>query len=70
MFPNFLAAGLKVAFNHYAFYDALNFRGNFPVVHDFLDNADLLFILLVGVGMVGVNNGGRVHKIHLPVHPY
>ena len=37
-------------------------------MHDFLDNTDLFFELLAGIGVVCINNGSRVYKIHLGIH--
>ena len=34
-------------------------------VEDFADNADLLFVLLVGVGVVGVDDGGGIFQLPL-----
>ena len=37
-------------------------------MHDFLDNTDLFFELFAGIGVVCINNGSRVHKIHFGIH--
>lgn len=57
MTADFLASRLDIAFNHHAFHQIMDVRGNPAVVHDFLDNADLLFILLIGIRMVRVDDG-------------
>ena len=37
-------------------------------VHDFLGDADLLAELLAGVGVVCIDDAGRIVQIHLAVH--
>lgn len=62
MLADFLTAGFNVAFNHNPFHKSAQlFRVTAAVKH-FFDNADLLEILLVGVGMVGVHDAGRIFK--------
>ena len=60
MLSYLLAAWLNVTFDHQPFYDVPDIGLNLAVVHNFLGNPDLLFILLVRIGVVGVNNDGRV----------
>ena len=52
MLADFLAARFDIALNHQAFYQLMNLRRNPAVVHNLFDNAYLLFILFVGIGMV------------------
>src|SRR5699024_1537444 len=67
VFPDGLAAGFQVAFHHDALDQGADLGGKLAVVHDFLDNADLLVVLLVRVGVVGVHDDRRVLQVHLVV---
>ena len=55
-----LASRFNIAFDHNAFYHLFDIGGYPAVVHDLLDDADLLDILLVGIGVVRINDSGRI----------
>ena len=65
MFSDFLGAGFNVALDHQAFYHLTDLIGMTAAVENFLYNADLLHVLLVGIGMVGVHDAGPVLYIPL-----
>ena len=65
---NLLAAFFDVAFYHDTLYKMVNIGVQLSAVHDFLDNTNLLFKLFAGVGMVGIDNAGRIFQIHFAVH--
>ena len=67
MLANLLAAGFDIALNHKALYQPFDISGMTAAVKDFLCNPDLLLILLVGVGMVGIHDAGRVLQITLGI---
>ena len=60
MFPDFLAAGLNVALNHKALYQMFDIAGVAAAVEHFLGYTNLFMVLLVGVGVVGVHDAGRI----------
>ena len=63
-----LAALLDVTLDHNALDQLFDLRGELAAGHDLPDDTDLLFELLVGVGVVGVHDAGGVNQIHLMVH--
>ena len=63
---DFLAAWLKVAFDHDALDHLLNLAGMAAVEH-LLDNPNLFLVLLAGVGMVGIYDAGRILKVTFAV---
>ena len=63
---NLLIAWFNVAFDHKAFYKIFKFWVNKSAVQDFLGDTDLLFILLIGIGMVRVNDHSRILQIPFP----
>lgn len=60
---NLLAAFLQITLDHHAFHQRLQFRIVVPAVKHFTYDADLFAELFVGVGVVGVHNGGRIFQI-------
>ena len=62
-----LAAWFQIAFDHHAFYQLADILRVLAVVHNLPHNTDLLFVLLVGVGMVGVDDDRRIFQISLSV---
>ena len=65
---DFLAAGLDIAFDHDALYQAPDIHGVVSAVKNLLHDPDLLLILLVGVGVIRINNTCRILQITLTVH--
>ena len=57
---NFLIARFNIAFDHKTFHQSMKFRVYLAAVENFFGNTNLLIILLVRVGMVGVYNDCRV----------
>ena len=51
-----LVAWLNVTFNHEAFDQFVKFRIDHTAVENFFCNTNLLFILFVGIGVVGIND--------------
>ena len=68
MLGHILPAGLDITFNHDTLDQLADILGQAAVVQHFLDNAHLLSILFVGVGVVGVHNDSRIFQPHLVVH--
>ena len=62
-----LASFYEVALDHNAFDKFPDILINPAAVQDFFHDADLLFIFLAGVGMVGVDENSRVFQIPLLV---
>ena len=62
-----MAAGLHVAFNHQALYQMADIVGVAAAVKYLFCNAHLLFVLFVGVGMIGVHDAGRIFKLSLGI---
>ena len=60
MFADFLAAWFDVALDHDAFDKVTDIIGVTTAVEHFLDDADLLHVFFVGVGVVGIYDAGRV----------
>lgn len=57
---NLLAAFLDITFNHDTLYKTVNLRVQLTAVHNLFDNAHLLLVLLVRIGVIAVNDTGRV----------
>lgn len=57
---DFLATGYQIAFKHDTFHQMADITGYQAAVQHFFYNADLLFVFLAGVGMVGINNDSRI----------
>ena len=66
MFPYLLIAFFNIAFNHNALDKGIQISRVAAAVKHFFYNADLLLVLLVGVGVVSVYNAGRIYQI--PFH--
>lgn len=60
MFAYLLAAWLDVALYHDAFDHVADFLGMAAAVEYFFGDADLLVVHLVGIGMVGIHDAGRI----------
>lgn len=60
--PDFLAARLDIAFHHDTLYQLVNVFGNLSVVEDFGDNAGLLGVAFVGVGVIGIHDACGIFK--------
>ena len=58
-----LVAWLNVTFNHEAFDQFVKFRIDHTAVENFFCNTNLLFILFVGIGVVGINDDSRILQI-------
>ena len=56
---NLLIAWFNVAFDHQTLYQLMKLWINIAAVQDFFGNTNLLFILFVGVGMVGIHNNSQ-----------
>ena len=56
---------LQIALNHKAFDQIVDFGIIISAVKHLLNNPDLLQILFVGVGMVRINDGGRILQVML-----
>ena len=54
-----LAAFLDVAFHHNAFYKRMDVFVQLAAVHNLFDDTYLLFMLFVGIAVVGINDAGR-----------
>lgn len=65
---DFLASFYQVTFNHNAFYQITDIRGDQTTVEYFFYNANLLLELFAGVGVVGINDGSRICQVFFPVH--
>ena len=66
VFPYLLIAFFNIAFNHNALDKGIQISRVAAAVKHFFYNADLLLVLLVGVGVVSVYNAGRIYQI--PFH--
>ena len=62
---NLLISRLNITFNHQTFYQSVKFRINLAAVENFFCDTNLLVILLVGVGVVGINDNSRVFQVLL-----
>ena len=60
---NLLIARFDITFNHETFYQFMKFRIDHTTVKNFFGDTNLLFILFVGVGVVGVYDNCRVLEI-------
>lgn len=68
MVADLLVAFLDITLDHNTLYQVMDVGRYLTVVHDFLDDTDLLLELFAGIGMVDIHNGGRVDQIHLGIH--
>ena len=68
VFTNFLISRTNITFDHYAFDQFIDDRRFFAVVHYFLDDTNLFFVLFVGIGMVCIHNTCRIYQIHFFIH--
>ena len=62
-----LAAWLDVALDHQAFDQSVEIGIDRAAEQDFFGDPDLLFIMFVRVGMVGVDDGGWIFQVLFPV---
>lgn len=60
---DFLVSFFDITFHHHAFDQAGDIRRMAPAVKHFLDDADLFPELFVGIGVIGVHDGGGVFQI-------
>ena len=60
---NLLIARFDITFNHETFYQFMKFRIDHTTVENFFGDTNLLFILFVGVGVVGVYDNCWVLEI-------
>ena len=67
VFADLLASWFNVAFNHDTLDKVMDVRGMAAAVQNLLDDADLLGILLVGIGMIGVHNAGGILQVPLRI---
>ena len=67
MFADFLAAWFDVALDHDSFDEVTDIVGVTTAVEYFLDDTDLLHVFFVGVGVVCIDDTGRILQITLVV---
>ena len=67
MLVDFLASVLYIAFDHQTFYHFFNVRRILTVVHNFFGDTNLFIIFFSGIGMVGINDSGRIDHIHFVI---
>ena len=58
-----LVAWLDIALDHETFYHGMKLRIYLTAVKNFTCDTNLLFVMLVGVGMVGIHDHCRVGKV-------
>lgn len=66
---NLLIARFDITFNHETFYQFMKFGIDHTTVKNFFGDTNLLFILFVGVGVVGVYDNCRVLEILFDIFP-
>ena len=62
---DFLISGLDIAFDHNTLDQSFQFLIDISAVKHFFDDTDLLGVLLVGVGMVGIHDHCRIFQLTL-----
>ena len=67
MVADVLTAFEEVAFDHNAFDQFFEVRVVVAAVEYFCNDADLFFVLFVGVGVVGIYDNSRVLEIFLSI---
>ena len=60
---NLLITWFNIAFNHQSLDQLVKLWINNAAVQDFFGNTNLLFILFVGIGVVGINDDSRILQI-------
>jgi len=67
VFSDLLIAFFNIAFNHNALDEGIQISRVAAAVKNLFYNADLLLVLLIGVGMVGIYDAGRIYQVPLHV---
>ena len=63
-----LTAFFDIALDHNSFYQMLDILAQATAMQNFLGDADLLLKLLVGIGVVRINDAGRILKIQMVIY--
>lgn len=67
MFTDLLTSRLQIALDHNALYKVMDIRGVAAAVQYLFYDTDLLLVTLIGIGMVGIYDAGRIGQLPLPI---
>ena len=65
MFADLLTSRFQIALDHNALYKVMDIQGVAAAVQYLFYDTDLLLITLIGIGMVGIYDAGRIDQLPL-----
>ena len=67
MFADLLTSRFQIALDHNALYKVMDIRGVAAAVQYLFYDTDLLLVALIGIGMVGIYDAGRIGQLPLSI---